>query len=933
MRRAVRSPVPAGKPRCIHSPPVPRADSRQNFLGRPWRVDRIAISMRLLTLILGVLMLTAGFSAAHAAGQQTNSGGVAIPEDPQWEADKAHLRQIFKAIQAYRREHQNQLPEWLSDLVPRYLSDTNVLMSIAEIETGAVGSTRTNDPKLHSSYQYEFSTAPAARFAGSNEVGKLTMREWRSRQMKLFGLTAPLVRLVKGDVALNLTCAGDLYESRSYWETDPQTLARVKDARSAGRFRSEWPPVSLPLLVCEAEKEKPVAKATVRVEMWTGGKVPREETVATDNRGTCRISLPDEPVRELILSIRKPGYLGERYHYDETTLLPSLLVCRLSPAVGVGGVVEDSANRPIVGAQVDLLGLGSTTTDSEGRWFFDGAPRGFQQLTLEISHPDFRSAEIQCRTTNVVATLHRRVVVTGVVKDATTGAWIENFAICGGVDLDRGVEWDPGLVFQGRQGSFTLSFEQRSPNYLRVQANGYLPATSSHIGVEQGELKLEFKMRPATPRVARVISSDGQPVFGAQVMTLNESSTAVLNRGCLRAEQAITRTDELGRFVYLVTPEVCTVVAVATNGFAEAPIETLTATQQVSLQPWSRLAVEVQAGNLSRSGSNVLFVTSDPVLPQRYQGPCFGRVVLALSSFARQAPDAGQSCTFDFIPPGQRMLWRAVPIDETLGNDQENLCFVGTKFPARPGATTHLIIGKDTGVLVGAVHPTPSAPLNSLMGLLRFTHPGASAAEERWLTLNRQGQFRIDDLPAAVTNAELSIFSPPVLLGTASGLKFSSQVSTSAPPVIELEPIEAAMVGDEAPGFATRTLEGYSLKLSGYRGTPVLLEMWSSHCNPAFSSVPFLEIVAKKYGQNGRLAVIGLNFDGNSAVAQRWAARLGMTWPQGLWSDWSTTPLLAAFGARSLPAAFLIDAQGRLVECNLKGPNMLQAVEQLLGSP
>ena len=55
--------------------------------------------------------------------------------DEEREVDKQHLLAIYKALKAYEKD-QGKLPDWLSDLVPKYIQDTNVLVSPYFVRTG-----------------------------------------------------------------------------------------------------------------------------------------------------------------------------------------------------------------------------------------------------------------------------------------------------------------------------------------------------------------------------------------------------------------------------------------------------------------------------------------------------------------------------------------------------------------------------------------------------------------------------------------------------------------------------------------------------------------------------------------------------------------------------------------------------------------------------
>src|SRR6266446_4400845 len=129
-----------------------------------------------------------------------------------------NLEKINAAIEAYRKDS-HDVPNWLSDLVPKYLADTNVLICPVTVRTGLQSAFGVLDPKIHSSYLYEFTpTAIPEVVKGAWPGPKMTMREWKRQQMKLAGPGVPLVRCLLHEPALNLSVGGKVYESPVFWE-------------------------------------------------------------------------------------------------------------------------------------------------------------------------------------------------------------------------------------------------------------------------------------------------------------------------------------------------------------------------------------------------------------------------------------------------------------------------------------------------------------------------------------------------------------------------------------------------------------------------------------------------------------------------------------------------------------------------------------------
>jgi thiol-disulfide isomerase/thioredoxin len=136
-------------------------------------------------------------------------------DDPDRVACTAQLEKVYDAIQAYRRDHKD-LPNWLSDLVPKYIPETNQLICPITKQTGRTHSfEHLKDPKMRNAYLYEFSTLPMGHVWNG---GQVRMRDFKRRQMGLIGGEVPIVRCHLHKPVLNLGFDGRIYESPMNWE-------------------------------------------------------------------------------------------------------------------------------------------------------------------------------------------------------------------------------------------------------------------------------------------------------------------------------------------------------------------------------------------------------------------------------------------------------------------------------------------------------------------------------------------------------------------------------------------------------------------------------------------------------------------------------------------------------------------------------------------
>ena len=164
---------------------------------------------------------------------------------------RKNLRLIWEAIQAYRQKNKD-IPNWLSDLVPDYLADSDVLLCPVSKRFGLIYNIGIPDPERRSSYHYEFCPRPVEVWGGSTR----TMREWKRRQMGLLGGRVPIVRCHFHRASLNLGFDGEIYESALDWEDQFTDRINLDDLTPARLFASERP--------VQAPSNAPPARASLR---------------------------------------------------------------------------------------------------------------------------------------------------------------------------------------------------------------------------------------------------------------------------------------------------------------------------------------------------------------------------------------------------------------------------------------------------------------------------------------------------------------------------------------------------------------------------------------------------------------------------------------------------------------------------------------------
>jgi hypothetical protein len=192
-----------------------------------WIGHPIALNETVLGDVLSGKYDMAKASAAYQEQEKAMAEAIARSnnaEDPKPNADdiaacKKNLEKIGVAIEAYRKDH-HDIPNALSDLVPKYLADTNALVCPVCKRTGEKSSVGVLDTKVYSSYLFEFAPVPMPDGIKNAFPGvDMTMRDWKKQQMQVAGTKVPIVRcFLHLPVALNLSYAGEIYESPMLWE-------------------------------------------------------------------------------------------------------------------------------------------------------------------------------------------------------------------------------------------------------------------------------------------------------------------------------------------------------------------------------------------------------------------------------------------------------------------------------------------------------------------------------------------------------------------------------------------------------------------------------------------------------------------------------------------------------------------------------------------
>lgn len=129
-----------------------------------------------------------------------------------------------------------------------------------------------------------------------------------------------------------------------------------------------------------------------------------------------------------------------------------------------------------------------------------------------------------------------------------------------------------------------------------------------------------------------------------------------------------------------------------------------------------------------------------------------------------------------------------------------------------------------------------------------------------------------------------------------------------APGMIETHEAET---GKPAPDFGLIDARdpGKVVKLSDFRGTPVVLNWYASWCGPCRAEIP--DFVAAQEALGDRVVFLGVNLQEEPGRATGMLDEFGAEYPAVLDADGS---VFRHYGGIGMPTTFFIDADGVIVE-------------------
>ena len=163
-----------------------------------------------------------------------------------------------------------------------------------------------------------------------------------------------------------------------------------------------------------------------------------------------------------------------------------------------------------------------------------------------------------------------------------------------------------------------------------------------------------------------------------------------------------------------------------------------------------------------------------------------------------------------------------------------------------------------------------------------------------------------------------------IMAGDENGTAVRPAPATSEPVVIE----EEQDTHSSAPDFTLTDLDGNSVSLSDYRGTPVMLNFWATWCPPCRAEMPLIQEYQDKYADG--FVVLAVNGGETAQEVQAFVTEQGFDMVFLLDADFAVAEL---YQVRGFPTSVFIGADGNTQKIHIGELNepLIVAYLELLG--
>jgi Carboxypeptidase regulatory-like domain len=388
--------------------------------------------------------------------------------------------------------------------------------------------------------------------------------------------------------------------------------------------------------------------------------------------------------------------------------------------------------------------------DKNGVWVWNEAP--LDEFKADICPPDGMQLELQplvARAEEYVFRTSPALVVSGKVVDAVTKQPIKKFRVVPGFRAaDTEMHYARNDSHTASDGHYRIRRTRADFDLIRIEADGYQPQSSRDIKSNEGTVSIDFELTEGKNVAARVFTPAKLPAVGAKVALGVAGSQITIMNGDIEdppVYSARADTDETGRFHFPAQDKNFQLVITHPSGFAYVKSNPeWDLTRIIHLEPWSRVEGTFRTG---KSLAANLPIQLDVARPSGK-----GRSEPRFSVQYYSATGRDGRFVFERVIPGNGWISRRLTLSAEQGARE---VASSTNFPAEfsAGKTSRVDLGGTGRAVVGKLRPPDGFKEKvrwnfAIVSVRSATKEGNSLGEQFTATVDRDGSFRIDDVPA-----------------------------------------------------------------------------------------------------------------------------------------------------------------------------------------
>ena len=593
------------------------------------------------------------------------------------------------------------------------------------------------------------------------------------------------------------------------------------------------------------------------------------------------------------------------------------------------GKVVNEKGEPLAGVTVECYGgkfYMGRKTDKKGKFFFQAGPSKKETFFISAEGYAGKYVKMEGRDEPYLIVLKKPFRLKGKIIDEN-GNPVKEFEIVKGRVWKEEwlVAWGRRKKYKNEEGKFEILFDTTEKWKVKFYAKGYKPYEYPEVfdADKKGEEEIIVRLEKGEVLKGKVFSPSKKPAGKVKVILTESGLYIGIKRGKITygSENYMeTVTDSKGNFIFdgienksyhllLLHPEM--------GGKIIDSIFPSKDVKEFTLIPYGE--IEGFAYEYDKPVKNCT-VSLSKVSGIYHSSPFYFNYISSI--------DENGFWKIDKILPGEYRL--SVREKEETGYLRFHYK-KSKKITVDPGKKKFIVIvGRGGPKLKGRVTDSEGKGLSGVEVSL-FSYDFLSGY---YTVTDKDGNYEISEIEPGRYVLSFRVYGthPPYGCGRKVIMSKEKKILIGNGRLfnvdVKLEKEEPLSEGDVAPDFSGKTVDGKVIKLSDFRGKPVLLDFWATWCGPCVTEIPNIKKTYEKF--KDKVVFIGINLDYSLVNLKKFLKKEKIEWIQIFDRKGWESEIVKKYRVKGIPAIFLIDSKGKIVKINLRGEEILEKVEEIV---